>query len=71
MADVRAFVGLRYAEPLERVVAPPYDVLDEEQVAAYRATSPHNVVHLTRPGQDYEGAGRLLERWLAEGVLVE
>jgi uncharacterized protein (DUF1015 family) len=71
MAEVRAFAGLRYAEPLEPVVAPPYDVLDEGEVAAYRDRSPHNVVHLTRPGQDYEGAGRLLERWLAEGVLVE
>lgn len=70
MADVRPFHGLRYAEPLDPVVAPPYDVLTDEQVAEHRARSPHNVVRLTRPGDDYEGAARLLREWVAEGVLV-
>jgi uncharacterized protein (DUF1015 family) len=69
VADVRAFRGLRYAEPLEPVVAPPYDVLSEEQVAEHRARSPHNVVRLTRPGADYEGAARVLREWIADGVL--
>ena len=71
MADVRPFHGLRYREPLAPVVAPPYDVLTEEQVAEYREHSPHNVVRLTRPGDDYEGAARLLREWIAEGVLVQ
>jgi uncharacterized protein (DUF1015 family) len=71
MADVRPLPGLRYAEPLEPVLAPPYDVLSDEQVAQYRARSPHNVVHLTRPGDDYEGAGRLLRECIASGVLRE
>lgn len=71
MADVRAFRALRYAEPLEAVLAPPYDVLSEEQVQQYRARSPHNAVRLTRPGTDYEGAARLLQEWIAGGVLVE
>lgn len=70
MADVRAFPPLRYAGDLEPVVAPPYDVLTEEQVAAFKARSPHSVVHLTRPGTDYRGAAETLGRWLAEGVLV-
>jgi len=70
MADVRAFRGLRYTEPLEPVVAPPYDVLSEAQVAEYRARSPHSVVRLTRPGGDYAGAARLLQEWIAGGVLA-
>jgi uncharacterized protein (DUF1015 family) len=70
VADVRPFHGLRYAESLEPVVAPPYDVLSSEQVAEYRARAPHNVVRLTRPGDDYQGAARLLGEWIAEGVLV-
>jgi uncharacterized protein (DUF1015 family) len=70
MADVRPFRGLHYAEPLEPVVAPPYDVLSEEQVAEYREHSPHNVVRLTRPGSDYAGAAGLLREWIAGGVLV-
>lgn len=72
MADLRPLQGaLRYAEPLEPVLAPPYDVLSEEQVAEYRALSPHNVVHLTRPGDDYEAAGRLLSEWIGSEVLAE
>ncbi len=71
MADVRPFRAVRYREPLDPVVAPPWDVLSEEDVARYRARSRHNVVHLTRPGEDYQGAAALLDRWLAEGVLVE
>jgi uncharacterized protein (DUF1015 family) len=71
MADVRPFRAVRYAEPLDPVVAPPYDVLDDAQVAAYRTRSPHNVVRLTRPGQDYAGSAALFRRWLEEGVLEE
>src|SRR5215467_12600602 len=71
MADLRAFRAVRYTGPLEPVMAPPYDVLSDEQVAEYRARSPHNVVHLTRPGTDYSGAARLLGDWLAAGVLVD
>ena len=71
MADVRAFRTLRYAQPLGPLVAPPYDVLSEEEVAAYRAQSPYNVVRLTRPGTDYVAAARLLEDWIAGGVIVE
>ena len=70
MADVRAFRALRYAEELGPVVAPPYDVLTEDQVAELRSRSPHSVVWLTRPGGDYEGAARLLQEWTADGVLV-
>src|SRR6266498_2353865 len=70
MADVRPFHALRYPEPLEPVVAPPYDVLSDEQVAEYRARSPHNVVRLTRPGDDYAGAAGLLREWMDLGVLV-
>jgi uncharacterized protein (DUF1015 family) len=45
-------------------------VLSEEQVAEYRARSPHSVVRLTRPGDDYDGAAALLREWVGSGVLV-
>ena len=71
MADVRGFRAVSFTGPLEPVLAPPYDVLDEAEVSRLKASSPHNVVHLTRPGLDYEGAGATLRRWLAEGAWVE
>jgi uncharacterized protein (DUF1015 family) len=50
-------------------VAPPYDVLSDADVAHYRELSSHNVVHLTRPGTDYEGAAQTFMRWLDDRIL--
>jgi uncharacterized protein (DUF1015 family) len=71
LADLRPIPALRYREPLGPVVAPPYDVIPEEQLESWRSRSAHNVVRLTRPGDDYAGAARLLEEWVADGVLAE
>ncbi len=50
-------------------MAPPYDVISAEERAEY-LQDPHNVVHLTLPDSEQEAA-QTLERWRAEGVLVE
>jgi uncharacterized protein (DUF1015 family) len=70
VAVVKPFRALRYAEPSERVVAPPYDVISPEERERYLALDPHNIVHLTLPDSEEE-AGRTLARWREEGVLVE
>ena len=74
MAVVKPFRALRYDEstagPLGTLVAPPYDVISEEQREELRARSPHNVVRLTLPDSEEEAA-RELDAWRAEGVLVE
>jgi uncharacterized protein (DUF1015 family) len=74
VATIRPFRALRYAErvagPLEELVAPPYDVISDEQRERLRARSPHNVVHLTLPDSEAEAAGTLGD-WRAAGVLVE
>jgi uncharacterized protein (DUF1015 family) len=57
------------AGDLSNLVAPPYDVIPETDLAHYRALSPYNVVRLTRPGHDYEKAARLLDRWLEERIV--
>jgi uncharacterized protein (DUF1015 family) len=70
MARIRPFRALRYDVPdLGAVVAPPYDVISDEQRAAYLAHSPYNVVHLTLPDSE-EQAARDLGSWQEEGVLV-
>ena len=70
MADVRPFRALRYAAPdLEAVVAPPYDVISDEQRQELLARDPHNVVHLTLPDSE-EQAARSLAAWQADGSLV-
>ena len=73
MAEVRPFRALRYDEakagPLETLVAPPYDVIDDAERAKYAARSPYNVVHLTL-AESEEQAARDFATWRAEGVLL-
>jgi uncharacterized protein (DUF1015 family) len=72
MAHVRPFRALRYspaAGPLERLVAPPYDVISPQERERYLALDPHNVVHLTLPDSEEEAAHEL-RSWQDEGVLV-
>ena len=74
MAEIRPFCALRYddavAGPLDRLVAPPYDVISPEQRLDYLARDPHNVVHLTLPDSE-EQAALDLAAWHADGVLRE
>ena len=71
MPTVRPFRALRYArEDLDDLVAPPYDVISEEQRQQYLARSPYNVVRLTLPDSP-EDAARDLAAWRAEGVLAD
>ena len=67
MPGIRYFLA-RAGDP-SKLVAPPYDVISDEDLAHYRSLSPYNVVHLTRPGTDYAGAARLFEQWLDDRIL--
>ncbi len=74
MAVIKPIRAVRYDEsvagPLERLVAPPYDVIGDAQREELQARSPLNVVHLTLP-DDEADAGRLWREWLSDGVLVQ
>jgi uncharacterized protein (DUF1015 family) len=73
IADLRALPGIRYhiarAGDASTLVAPPYDVIPEADLERYRSLSPYNVVRLTRPGTDYEGAAKTFETWSEDGIL--
>jgi uncharacterized protein (DUF1015 family) len=74
MADVQPLRTLRYdpgrAGELGDLIAPPYDVIDDELRAQLAARSEHNVVELDLP-ESYEGAAEKLDAWRDSGVLVE
>jgi uncharacterized protein (DUF1015 family) len=73
------FPGLRYQEelaPIERVIAPPYDVVDDVERADLAARSPYNAIHVELPIEDVEGgkspyehAADLFSRWQTDGAL--
>ena len=74
MADVKPLQTLRYdpalAGPLDDLIAPPYDVIDERMRAQLVGRSPYNVVGIDLP-ESYDDAARLLEEWRSKGVLVQ
>jgi uncharacterized protein (DUF1015 family) len=81
MASIRPFTGLRFsieAGPVEKLTAPPYDVLSPTERDEYAARDAHNVVHLTLPEQKsddrskfikYARSSALLSEWRQDGTL--
>jgi uncharacterized protein (DUF1015 family) len=82
MAEVVPFRAVRYAatrgRALGALLAPPYDLVSQEQRDELLRRSPHNIIHLTlgedRPGDGlsdnkYTRADEAWRSWLAEGVL--
>jgi uncharacterized protein (DUF1015 family) len=73
MADIQPLRTLRYepanAGPLDDVIAPPYDVIDDEQRRRLAAQSPYNVVEIDLP-PSYEHAAETFHEWRQRGVLV-
>jgi uncharacterized protein (DUF1015 family) len=82
MAEILPFRGIRYAasrgRELGQLLAPPYDLISQEQREELLRRNPHNVVHLTM-GEERLGDSREVNRytraagyfraWQAEGVL--
>ncbi|MCD0453642.1 DUF1015 domain-containing protein [Actinocorallia sp. API 0066] len=54
---------------LADVTCPPYDLIDEEDLARLRAADSHNIVRITLPDGDHAAAGELLRSWLSSDVL--
>src|SRR5262249_17269238 len=83
MSQISPFNGLRFSQAagtLENLVAPPYDVLSDEDRARYASKNPHNVVWLTVPEQlpddrskfvKYARASSRLAEWRREGILAK
>jgi uncharacterized protein (DUF1015 family) len=84
MPDIRPFAGIRYARradlDLSKLIAPPYDVLDDAQKAALQARHANNIVTVDLPftppksvGPDevYDKANVTLRAWLSAGILVQ
>ncbi len=75
----RPFQGLRYDPSLvslNEVIAPPYDVVDEQGRAALASRSDYNAILVELPSDDpesgrdrYRVAADLLGQWQAKGVL--
>jgi uncharacterized protein (DUF1015 family) len=78
VARFEPFAGIRYDTDrveMADVIAPPYDVIDDEARARLEARSPYNAVYveLGRDGAEgdrYDRARCFFDQWLADGVLA-
>ncbi len=77
---VRPFRPILYsplAGDLSDLIAPPYDVIDEEKEKQLLTRHPYNVVrllvppHLARSSDAYERASQLWDDWRRQGILLE
>jgi len=78
MPNILPFRGLRYSEKAGSpgdLIAPPYDVIDEEYRRSLAARSPHNIATLTLqvPGEPdfYSRVKRDLDGWIGAGTLEQ
>jgi uncharacterized protein (DUF1015 family) len=84
LAVIRPFKAIHYAKrddlDLAKVLAPPYDVLDEQHRDELQNRDPHNIVRIDLPhlppktaGPDhvYQHSAATLQQWLDEGVLTQ
>ena len=80
MAEIQPLHAVHYdtgtAGALENLVAPPYDVIDDQMRAELVGKSPFNVVEVDLPkpeeGEDaYAHAEHIFEAWLQQGVMVK
>lgn len=78
MAEIKTFKGILYNKgiigDLSTVVAPPYDVISEEDQRALLERSKFNVVRLILPqgsnNTKYQQACTLFYEWIEKGILV-
>lgn len=78
MANIAAFQGLRYhcrkAGPMDSLVGPPYDPVQEEHLDAYRSRSEFNILNLLycqdSNGNGHQKAAEMLRDWQACGCMA-
>ncbi|MDR0849821.1 MAG: DUF1015 domain-containing protein [Propionibacteriaceae bacterium] len=71
MPDFRPFPALRFANDidLKTALAPPYDVLTDEDARALQESAPYNITWIDVPFGDYDKAAETLWKWVQDGVL--
>jgi len=75
MLEIKPFKAVTYSRKinLDSVVAPPYDVIDEEKRKQLCARSEYNITRVILPeGKDrYRYARDLLREWIRKNILLK
>ena len=83
MSEIRPFSAIRYsagaAGDISSRLAPPYDIIDDQEKRKLLQRDPRNFVEIDLPHTPpknagppaaYAGARATLDRWLADGPMV-
>lgn len=79
MVNCIPFKGLRFNKKIvgdiSTVIAPPYDIVSQEQKNFLRGLSPYNLINLTLPDDTkdmnkYQNAAEILSHWINKEVLI-
>lgn len=70
MPAVYPFRGVEFSEniKIDNVIAPPYDVIDEDYKEKLKGNDEHNIVRIILPNS-YDGAKDLMNDWLKNNIL--
>ncbi len=75
MPEIKPFRGLVYNPelPIEKLLAPPYDVISESERDELYKLYPYNVIRLilNKDEDRYESAKYYFDEWLKNGILIE
>ena len=76
MVNIQPFRGLRYDADVVgdwgAVLGPPYDIVDADQTASLKSSSPHQITHIeTASGDDIAAAAQLLQDWRQSGAVIQ
>lgn len=73
MLDVQPFRGIRYTDAAgapSSIIAPPYDVIDENDRQRMLRENPHNIVRVDLAADGYDEAAARWSTWLRDGIVA-
>ena len=71
MVEIKAFGGLRYKDvDFQKVITPPYDVIDDDMKKRFQELSEYNFVNLIL-NDDHNKAKELFNEWINKKILVK
>ncbi len=68
MALIYPFKGVKYSKTTSEIMAPPYDVIDENYREQLIANNRYNIVNITLP-DSYNKAKELIDTWINKNIL--
>jgi len=75
MAEIIPFKGLLYnlgkVRDINKVIAPPWDVIDNEYEKYLHSLSPYNIINLIGKNNNPEEVADLFYKWIEEKILIE